>query len=101
MLAVLLAGASAAMLGGAAARAQSTTDPSPCVTQSECDLRADQRATEARQAEWNANAKAQEDGRADLRRIEAATVARHESGRLSRVQEIMRRRREAAAQGGN
>ena len=77
-------------------RAQSTQS-TPCVTQSECDLREDQRDTQARREQWNANAKYQEEATAERRRLSAQAQARADSGRLSRVQEVMRRRREAAA----
>ena len=97
-LAVVLVAFSPAMLGQA--RAQSTQS-TPCVTQSECDLREDQRDTRARRDQWNANAKYQEEASAERRRLGAQAQARAESGRLSRVQEVMRRRREAAARTGH
>jgi len=87
------------MLGLAPAHAQS--QQSPCVTQSECDLREDQRETQARRDQWNANAKYQEEATAERRRLGAQAQARTETGRLSRVQEVMRRRREAAARAGH
>jgi len=99
--ALMLAISISSVLGHGVAHAQTSSDQTPCVTQSQCDLRDDMRDTEARRAEWNANVKRDQDARAEIRRLGAEAQARNESGRLSRVQEVMRRRREAAAHAGN
>ena len=102
LIALILASASSAILGPSAASAQSTqSQQSPCVTQAECDARADARDAEARRTAWNARVKDQQEGAAEVRRLKAEAGTRTESGRLSRVQEVMRRRREAAARAGN
>lgn len=87
------------MLGPVPARAQ--YQQPPCVTKSECDYREDQRETQALHDQWNANVKYQEEAAAERRRLNAQVEARTENGRLSRIQDVMRRRREAAARAGH
>lgn len=98
----MLASFSMGMAGSASAQAKPSDDQqSPCTTKIECDTRADQRDTEARSEAWNATVRANETSAETQRQLRAAALNRAEGGKLSRVQEVMRRRREAAARAGN
>ena len=69
----------------------------PCVTQSECETRAEQATQAARNAEWKKGAQVQDDISAHNAERQAESYNRAESGKLTRLQEVMRRRRAAAA----
>ena len=73
----------------------------PCVTKSECDTRADQADQAARNAQWKKGLQVQDDISAHNAERKAQAYDRAESGKLSRLQEVMRRRRAAAAAAGN
>lgn len=95
ILIALAAGFTPALLIAAAARAdQSST---PCVTQSECDARVDAADQAARNAQWKKGVQLQADMAAHRAEARADAYNQAESGKLSRVQEVMRRRRERAA----
>ena len=69
----------------------------PCTTTAECDARADARALRQRQQDWHDMVKGNEEANARIRQLRAEARAQTESGRLTRLQDVMRRRREAAA----
>ena len=77
--------------------AQADTYSTPCTTKSECDLREEQAAQAARNADWKRGVQVQDDISAHNAERQAESYNRAESGKLSRMQEVMRRRRAAAA----
>ncbi|MDB5722151.1 MAG: hypothetical protein JWP15_2769 [Alphaproteobacteria bacterium] len=84
-----------------AGQAAAQNDETPCTTKSECDFRAEQRDMRIRQADWDANVRRERDFDAQRQQIRAQVRAENENGKLTRIQEIMRRRRAAAAAAGN
>ena len=78
-------------------KAQADQYSTPCVTKSECDLRAEQAAQAARNADWKNGNQVQADITAHNAERKAESYNRAESGKLTRMQEVMRRRRAAAA----
>ena len=69
----------------------------PCTTKAECDARADARALRQRQEDWHDLVTRNEEQDVRMRQMRADAHAQTENGRLTRLQEVMRRRREAAA----
>lgn len=88
-------GLASTLLVSAAARADQYA--TPCVTKSECETREEQAAQAARNAEWKRGAQVQDDISAHNAKRQVESYNRAESGKLSRMQEVMRRRRAAAA----
>ena len=81
-----------------AGNAQSSQEyEAPCTTKAECDAQDDARALRQRQQAWHDMVKSNEEAEARSRQLRAEARAQTESGRLTRLQEVMRRRREAAA----
>ena len=76
------------------AAAQSGT---PCLTQSECDLREDLRDTAARTAEYQRNVKNQEDAHAVAMQARNEARARANGNRDQKLAVILQRRRDAYA----
>ena len=92
---LLALGLAALLVTPVVARADQYT--TPCVTKSECDLREEQAAQAARNAEWKRGEQVQGDISAHNAERQADSYNRAESGKLTRLQEVMRRRRAAAA----
>ena len=81
-----------------ASSAQSSQEyEAPCTTKADCDAQDDARALRQRQQVWHDMVKSNEEQNARIRQLRAEARAQTESGRLTRLQEVMRRRREAAA----
>ena len=91
----LAAGLASLLLTPLTARADQYT--TPCVTKSECETREEQAAQAARNADWKRGAQVQDDISAHSAERQAESYNRAESGKMSRMQEVMRRRRAAAA----
>ena len=89
------AGLASLLLAPVAARADQYS--TPCVTKSECETREEQAAQAARNADWKRGAQVQDDISAHNAERQADSYNRAESGKLTRLQEVMRRRRAAAA----
>jgi hypothetical protein len=96
MIAITIAGATSAI-----AAPDPFKDSAPCATKAECDYRQDQIDTANRRAEWDRNEKAQQDAVFARQQAKAQAQASSEAGKMSRIQEVMARRRAAAAAAGN
>lgn len=81
------------------AAAQDATHMTACTTKAECDLRADERDTEARHAEWNSSIKREQDYSVQRQQLKAQARNQSEAGKLARIREVMRRRAATAPNG--
>jgi hypothetical protein len=96
---LLTVGLASMLLAPIAARADQYS--TPCVTKSECDLREEQAAQAARNAEWKRGAQVQDDISAHNAERQAESYDRAESAKLPpRKHFIPRRRAPAAAAAG-
>ncbi len=85
-----------------AGSAQSSTEyEAPCTTKASCDAQADARELRQRQDNWRDMVKQNQEADAFAHQMRAEARAQTERGRLTRLQEVMRRRREAAAAAAN
>ena len=79
------------------AQSASAQNGTPCMTQSECDLRTDLRDTAARRAEYARNVKNQEDAHAAAMQLQNEARAQAKGDRNDKLAAILQRRRDAYA----
>ena len=75
----------------------SAQNGTPCMTQSECDLRTDLRDTAARRAEYARNVQNQEDAHAAAMQLQNEARAQAKGDRNDKLAAILQRRRDAYA----
>ena len=74
-------------------------DDTPCVTQSQCDLRQEMIDMKNRRDAWNASVKREQDYAIQRAQMRAQAKADANNGRVLRAQDIMHRRHVEATQG--
>lgn len=103
MAAVIIA-ASAASAMSAPATAQDSDREKACLHASQtsrCEMSRDELDTLYRHRDWDANVKRNEEAAAQRRQLTAEARDRADRGSLSRLDQVMRRRRAAAQASGN